>query len=71
MKPTPLALAAALCVFTAHARQDDDCPSDAQMIATLSYAELDRYEADMRNDEPPFEELCKDATDKDEEDAAE
>jgi len=70
MKPTPLALAAALCVFTAHARQDDDCPSDAQMIATLSYAELDRYEADMRNDEPPFEELCKDATDKDEEDAA-
>ncbi|MDT3501287.1 NucA/NucB deoxyribonuclease domain-containing protein [Stenotrophomonas maltophilia] len=70
MKLTPLALAATLCAFTAHAQQDDDCPSDAQMIATMSFAELDRYEADMRNEEPSFEELCKDATDKDEEEAA-
>jgi len=69
MKLTPLALAATLCAFTAHAQEDDDCPSDAQMIATMSFAELDRYEADMREEEPPFEELCKDATDKDEEDA--
>jgi hypothetical protein len=70
MKLTPLALAATLCAFTAHAQQDDDCPSDAQMIATMSFTELDRYEADMRNEEPSFEELCKDATDKDEEEAA-
>lgn len=69
MKLTPLALAATLCAFTAHAQQEDDCPSDAQMIATMSLTELERYEADMRNEEPSFEELCKDATDKDEEEA--
>lgn len=69
MKLTPLALAATLCAFTAHAQENDDCPSDAQMIATMSFAELDRYEADVRNEEPPIEELCKDATDKDEEEA--
>ncbi|KAF1055210.1 MAG: hypothetical protein GAK43_00003 [Stenotrophomonas maltophilia] len=70
MKLSAMALATTLCTFTVQAQQSDDCPSDAQMIASMSFTELDRYEADMRNEEPPFEELCKDATDKDEEEAA-
>jgi len=69
MKLKPLVLTTTLCAFTAHAQQENDCPDEAQMIATMTLTQLDRYEADMRNEEPSFEELCRDATDEDEDDA--
>lgn len=53
-----------------NAREDDGCPSDAQLIASTSMAELWQYEAALENPELPFDEVCKDATDQDEADAA-
>jgi hypothetical protein len=72
MNRTPLALALVALLFSVsvNAREDDDCPSDAQMIASMSMAELRQYEAALENPELPFDEVCKDATDQDEADAA-
>ncbi|MGA6180832.1 NucA/NucB deoxyribonuclease domain-containing protein [Stenotrophomonas sp. NPDC077421] len=72
MNRTPLALALVALLFSVsvNAREDDDCPSDAQMIASMSMAELRQYEAALENPELPFDEVCKDASDQDEADAA-
>lgn len=39
MKLTPLALAATQCAFTAHAQQEDDCPSDDESAAHILAAQ--------------------------------
>lgn len=69
MKLTPLALAVALSAFPAYAQDEEGCPTDAEMVASMSLDELRQYEYSLQNPEMSFEEACKDATDKDEEEA--
>lgn len=70
LAPLALALAAALISFAAHAENDDGCPTDEEMIASMSLAELEAYELLLQAPEVSFEEACKDATELDEEEAA-
>lgn len=69
MKLTPLALAVALFALPAYAQDEDDCPSDEQLISSMSLAELQHYEYTLKNPEMSFEEACNDATEDDDEKA--
>ncbi|QHB70391.1 NucA/NucB deoxyribonuclease domain-containing protein [Stenotrophomonas sp. 364] len=69
MKLTPLALAFALFALPAFAQDEEGCPTDAEMVASMTLDELRQYEHSLQNPEMSFEEACKDATDKDEEEA--
>ncbi|WP_448135386.1 NucA/NucB deoxyribonuclease domain-containing protein [Stenotrophomonas rhizophila] len=69
MKLTPLALAVALFALPAYAQDEEGCPTDAEMVASMTLDELRQYEHSLQNPEMSFEEACKDATDKDEEEA--
>ena len=69
MKLTPLALALALFALPAFAQDEEGCPTDAEMVASMTLDELRQYEHSLQNPEMSFEEACKDATDKDEEEA--
>lgn len=69
MKLTPLALAVVLFALPAYAQDEEGCPTDAEMVASMTLDELRQYEHSLQNPEMSFEEACKDATDKDEEEA--
>lgn len=69
MELTPLALALALFALPAYAQDEEGCPTDAEMFASMTLDELRQYEHTLQNPEMSFEEACKDATDKDEEEA--